>query len=79
MQILFHAELRKDAFILRHIADTDGAARLGRQGREILRRGANVMPGHPAAGHRQVPGNAVNQGGFSHALASQYANALPRA
>ncbi len=31
------------------------------------------------AGHLPVASNAVNQGGFSHALASQYANALSRA
>ena len=76
VQVLFHAELGKNAFILWHVADTNGAARLSGQGGEILRRGANVMPGHPAASHRQVASNAVNQGGFSHALASQYANAL---
>ena len=79
MQVLFHAELGKDAFILRHVADADGAARLSGQGGEIARRGANVMPGHPTAGHRQMAGNAVDQGGFSHSLASQYANALSRA
>lgn len=32
MQVLFHAELGKDAFILRHVADADGAARLSGQG-----------------------------------------------
>ncbi len=75
MQVLFHAELGKDAFILRHVADADGAARLSGQG--VRSHGGAPMSCQvirPLATGRW-PAMQLTRW-FSHSLASQYANAL---
>ena len=76
MQIFLDAQLRKDPFILRDVANADGAARLRGERHQVIGRRSAVLPGHTAAGHRQMAGNAVDERGFTHPLKPHYAGAF---
>lgn len=60
VQILLHAQLRKNLPALRHVTDTERCARLGGMRQQILRLFPPQLSGDAAAADRYMPHNAID-------------------